>query len=239
MIALRRCVFAFLLVLVLATLAYSTVGLVWTQTTLTQLYMPVFARLESYSEDASVVLYASDGTAMYQKDYRFAGRLNDDVDLSLPIFLLNELRDKQLGYDKRFTWWQRALFYLERIDPDTLESFIREHYANSLTALPTAGFASAKRGNPFQQQLLQYYIMRKLQGGYTERELYRIFFDAVYYEPDVRGLTGAARAYFDKAVNELNTLELCFLVAKATTNPEQSVQYHDKIARQFLHTLHI
>ncbi|MDR2870588.1 MAG: transglycosylase domain-containing protein [Deferribacteraceae bacterium] len=234
----RFCVFVLLALSSFLALAFGFVMLLWTQATLIKLHIPAFTGLESYRESTSLEIYAADGTRMYRRDYHFGGRLGKDINLDLPIYLLNELRAEQIPYKERFAWWQRLLLRMEHLDPDSLESFIREHYANSLTEISKLSLRASRLDSAFQRNLLQYYIMKELQGGYTDRELYKLFFDAVYYAPEIQGLTGAARAYFDKAVADLDTLELCFLVAKAIRQPQQSIQYHDKVARQLLNSLY-
>ena len=223
---LRISIVVFMSVWMLAALGYSLVTMFWTQATMLRLQTPEFQAYGEYTDTASIEIYAADGTRMYREDFRFGGRLTEEDDLSIPIYLLNAARETQAPYKERFSLWQRALFRMEGLQPDSLESFIHEYYANSITAVSSL--------EDFQKKLLQYNVMKKLQGTYTDRELYTMFLDSAYYASNIQGICGAAKAYFNKSYSELNLLELAFLMAKATNKPSENVQYHDRIARSYL-----
>ena len=222
----------------IAALCYAFMAMVWSEATLTRLNMPQVSGLGSYADSVKLEVFAADGSIMYRKHYSYGGRLELEDDIDIPIHLLNSMReDYESSDESRFTFWQRLLFKMERIDPDTLESFIRDYYARSLTDV------SKLKG--FKKELLRYHVMKKLYGTYGEKDLYYMYFDSVHYassDPagfaEIHGIVGAARAYFDKNYSELNPLELSFLVAKAVSNPAEDVVYHDRMARHFLSLLH-
>lgn len=227
---LRNILAFFICIWCLGALAVAGLSMALTEAAMVRLKMPGFLDIRDQVSSVRFEILSSDGVLMYRKDYSFGGWLRSSDDISAATAVIDSLYKSQADYEKRFPLWQRLFFALEGIQRDTLESFVREYYAKNIVEL------SSLHG--FRKELLQYYIMRRLRFEYSDKELYKVFLDSAHYSGEVHGIVGASKAYFNKDFNELSPLELSYLLARATTNPNLSFQHHDRIARSYLYIMY-
>ncbi len=229
MVIARNILAGFIMLWLVCCLAMGALGMVWTEATLVRLNMPRVSGLGEYADSVSLEISAADGSTMYLHNYRYGGRMPVSYDPADIAFLMERMREAHPS-DTTKHWWGRLFLRLENIDAGTLEGYVADYYARSLLKM--------SRLKGVKLEILHAYTMERLKGEYKNGELYRVFFDSVHYAQNIYGISGAARAYFNKNVEELTLLETAYLVARVTdpsdVPDDKKVTYYDRVARQLV-----
>lgn len=203
-----------------------------------KIFVPTTNNIATYNDTIAFTIYGKDNFVMYKKYYVRQEKLRGDYDITkiLPMveILINEHYNSvsKAGIER----WKKFILNQQGIDPFSIEAVAYIHYTDLLIS------KSNLKG--LKKELLRWYTIEKLHNQYSRVGLVKLFLDSSQYAKNVYGIAAAAKHYFNKDINNLNKLQLAFLLSTISwhnrhVDVENDYQAIDRKARNILNQLNI
>jgi penicillin-binding protein 1A len=174
-----------------------------------------------YNDDVKLKIYSKNKTLIYDNQFRWAGKINDEDLNSLLIkatTILSKNKTKIKDLEKYFS-------KIYHIDADLLQSKLLRDYA-------TPTIKKTDNLNEFEKELTTCFAVKNILKENTVKEIYLNYLNNIAFGKNIFGINGASKYYFGKNFNNLNLKEQLFLISIAINKVTPEMKISPKLKRQ-------
>lgn len=201
-----------------------------------KIFVPETDNITAYNDTIAFTVYGQDNFVMYKKYYSRQEKLRGDYDVSKIMPMVEILINERYGSVKKqgIERWKKYILNYYGIDPFSLEAAAYIYYTDMLI--------SQSRLYGFKKELLRWFTIDKLHNRYSRVGLTKLFLDSSCYAEKVYGIAAASKHFFNKNIEDINKLQLAFLLSinsfsAVPYNPLTDYQALDRKARNILNKL--
>ncbi len=202
-----------------------------------KIFVPNLDNITVDNKSIAFTIYGKDNLVMYRKYYKHQESLKDDYNMALLMDMTDIIVQgshktiKETGIPR----WKKIILNKQGIEPFSLEGAAFVHYTDMLI--------ENNKLHGVRKELLRWYTIDKLNKEYSKEELTRLLLDSSMYADNVFGIAAASKYYFNKNIENINNLELAFLLATIRWDNEKidtlkDYQSLDRTARNIINIMY-